>query len=288
MDVQDRYTAEYDEYIGTSVPGIPRKHLIENAINSEIERLIDGVNTTVVDKWYLNRLDITEDVPLHIINKLTTVEQYLNTMENHIAVMLKDAREIIKIKHELVSSKMVKRNNSINNRIKIARRYEEEEMWVLKRMQLLPDDLIRYISEFAFTPTIRIVFIKSYLNVPQTLNRIKNKNLTKMINPVKDLAHNLCRIFWKANDNKILRKYKPSEDDDVLDSICYVQHFHINKTATKQLKIVLYGKLFVAFEDIIKYYMQFTTKTFLKMQNLLIKLYKTITYVASHNCNRRG
>ena len=180
--LQDVCTNTYHEACGKSEPGIPRKHLIENTVNSELERLVNSTNILVVDKWYLNHMVTSEDIPNGIINSLTLSEAYINTMENHIATMIEETRKAIQNKKETVMNKVVKRKNNIESRKKREPRVEEKEMQVLKRMQYLPDDLIRYIADFAFTPGIRVVFIQEkYNDITALFSIIKSPNLKLMI-----------------------------------------------------------------------------------------------------------
>ena len=289
---QEVCTNTYHEACGRSEPGVPRKHLIENAINSELERLVDSTNVLVVDKWYLNHMVTSEDIPNSIIRSLSLSEAYINTMESHIATMIEETRKAIQKKKETVMNKLVKRKKNIEAKQKREPEDEAKEMRVLRRMQYLPDDLIRYISEFAFTPGIRVAFIQAkynnYNNITALFSRIKNPNLKNMIPAIYNINNGFIRLIAKIDSAKCLPKYKALPEDAVYEAILYVRYFQMNRTDTKRYKLALYFRLLKSYEDIIAYYKQFVTVSYKKMQNLLIKFYNTAVYVASHNCNKRG
>jgi hypothetical protein len=286
--LQEVCSNTYDKACGRSEPGVPRKHLIENAVNSELERLVDSTNVLVVDKWYLNHMVTSEDIPNSIIRSLSLSEAYINIMESHIATMIEETRKIIQKKKETVMNKLVKRKKNIEARKKREPEDETKEMRVLRRMQYLPDDLIRYISEFAFTPGIRVAFIQAkYNNIIALFSRIKSPNLKNMIPAIYNINSGFIRLIAKLDSTKCLSKYKALPGDAVYEAILYVRYFRMNRTDTKRYKLALYLRLLKSYEDIIAYYKQFVTVSYKKMQNLLIQFYNTAVYVASHNCNKR-
>jgi hypothetical protein len=287
-DLQTSCTITYDESWGSTIPNVPRKMEIESIIYGEIARIIDKNNTSI-DKWYLNRMDLTEDIPMNFLNRITTSEMYLNAIENHIASLINDAREDIKKQQTMIQSKMDRRKKSIESAGQLAIKDKAKEEAVLKRMQLLPDDLIRYIADFAFSPTIRLVFITQEYSSPYAiLNRIKAPILTRMIPSMKAIINKFNTISFAFDKNKSLNKYKPTPSDPVWDSIYLVRYFTMNKTSVKEKKVNDFSNLFRAFHDIIEYYRQFTNSTFKKLQRQLIRLYHTIIYVSNHKCNKRA
>jgi hypothetical protein len=287
-DLQTSCNITYDESWGSTIPNVPRKMEIESRIYGEIARFIDK-NTISIDKWYLNRMDLTEDIPMNFLNRITTSEMYLNAIENHIASLINEAREDIKKQQTMIKSKMDRRKKSIKSEGTLAIIDKAKEEAVLKRMQLLPDDLIRYIADFAFRPTIRLVFISELHNSPYAiLNRIKAPILTRMIPSIKTIIQKFTKIMKNLDTSKIYNKYKPTTSDPVWESIYLVRYFTMNKTSVKEKKVNDFSNLFRAFHDIIEYYRQFTILTHKKLQRLLIRLYHTIIYVSNHKCNKRA
>jgi hypothetical protein len=276
----------YNESYGKNVP---RKQVIESTILGEINRVTDISNMDSIDKWYLNRMDETDIVPKTIIDSLTISDNYINTIENHIATLLNNARNDIKNKKNKIIEKIEKRNKSIESEKQTDIINSNIEHIILKRIQLLPDELIRCISNYAFTPSIRLIFIKqNYLSLHKFINTIKSPNLIKLIPSIKTIVYKINRMINSINNNRVLKKYKVIETDSVYDSIYTVRYFSMNKTTTKTKKVEEYVKLLNACQEIIYYYQQFTKNFYKKLERQLIRLYHTLIYVSNHKCNKHG
>lgn len=279
---------EYHDLSGMNLPRIPRKQVIESTIRGEIHRAIESTNPGIIDKWYLNCIDESSDIPNLMIRSFSSGEQFLNQIEDHVATILNEVREAIRKQKVEVISRIEKRKNNIIKNKKKDIECEIKERSILKRIQLLPDDLIRYIADFAFTPDLRLVYIKqNFVSVNSLFNTIKSPNLTKVIPSICRYISKFNKIINSINKNKIFVKYKPTTNDTVYDCIYMVRYFSMNKTATKTKKVEEYAKLFTACDDIITYYKQFTKLSYIKLQRQLIRLYHTIIYVANHNCNKK-
>jgi hypothetical protein len=279
-----------NEYYKSRIPpNVPRKYFIEQVITHEISRLKTSDDTGIITKWMLNYMDETQDVPNHVLDLLNTSDCYLNVMENHIATLIQNARINLKNQKDMILQKIETRNKRIESRKKNHIRHTEKECTILKLVQRLPDDVIRYLSDFVFHPNIRLLFIQQgQLPIGQLLKTIKSPNLTYMIPSMKEIVFKFNTIVRSIHNMRGFIKYRPDRIDAVVLSITFVEKFTINKTATKEKKVEEYAKLFAAFQDIINYYEQFTTRSYKRLQNELIHLYHTVIYISKHKCNKRG
>lgn len=267
-----------------------RKDLIENPIRGQLDRLIGITNKDVIDKWFINMMDETPYVPNELLNNISRSRLYINSIETSIIRLLNKKREQLDKEAKIINKKVIEKQLKQELVCKSHITHTGDELNVLKRVSILPDELIRYIAEYAFTEEVRLVIIQhKYSNIKQHIASIKNSILVKMIPTIRNLVVRFSNEVKKINKTSHLRKYIPNRSDIVISSISNIQYpRRINKTSLKSKKVESIENIILDFQNIIQYYKQFTKVSHKTLQKYLFHLYHTIIYISKHKCNKRG
>lgn len=159
--LSDRYHGYYDSPNAIRI-GISRnfKNLFPAADSAAINSIIynDGDDTSMIN-------DLHQGYDLSI----AYVDQYMRLAR----------LECAKIKRQLQTKKLSlnriveEKRKALEDEAKYNAGAEERESQVLIRIQKMPDDIIRVIAEYAYTPTIRSVVLELKYNFAELLPKLK-------------------------------------------------------------------------------------------------------------------
>jgi len=144
----------------TGLIGInPKKAPIQNALTSEFKKLYETNLKNKLNQWRYFKEDNKdiEDLQSGNLNNL----QYLNVIENHISSLIHECRS--KLTTELKDIEFCARKKE-NDKKRSERGDKKEcviEEKVLKRLNIMPEDVVGVIGEFLFGPNMRHLLITS-------------------------------------------------------------------------------------------------------------------------------
>jgi hypothetical protein len=149
---------------------------IKIGINRSFRNLFPEADSTVLKSIIYNDGDHTSTInDLHQGYDLSIqyVEQYMRLVN----------RECLHVKRKLQKQKLTlnriveEKRKALDDEAKYNAGAEERERQVLIRIQKLPDDLIRVIAGYAYTPTIRSVVLELKYNFAELLPKLNVKQI---------------------------------------------------------------------------------------------------------------
>ena len=145
----------------------------------------------------------TDDaIPHDLIKWYTMTENYVVKLQEEVTKILTAKKNQIKQKRiavaELISKK---RKNSASLKTK-HKTDQQREIQTLQRMNQLPTDIVRYISEFALTPNLRLALYRLPKEIITTsITQMKNRMAKEFMKRIREravpIALQLCNIAVK-------------------------------------------------------------------------------------------
>lgn len=213
----------------------PKKASIENTILHELKKLYEtNLKFRLIQCRYFKEDD--NDIN-NLLSANFTKTSYLNIMENHISGLLNECR--FKLLGELKDIEFtLKRKEWDKKRIQYGDVNQRKiEQSVLTRLNTMPEDIVRVVGEFLFTPKIRNVLIKDkYVPDLFVFNKIRMPKLKKM---ARAISFEIQSIGQKIVRNKSIMNSIPTGHDDRF-NIFYIStcRKEVRETVKKSNKIV--------------------------------------------------
>jgi len=179
----------------------------------KLQRL-DAVNESARINEYIYASAETDDsIPYNLIEWYTMTETYINKLQEEIAKILTIKKNQIKEKRSVVAALISKKHKNRASRQVRHQTEQQLELQTLQRMNQLPTDIVRYISEFALTPNLQLAlyrFPKEIIttSITQMKNPIAKEFMKRMRERAVPIALKLCNIAVKSGIIK-QSDYKP-------------------------------------------------------------------------------
>jgi len=201
-DIQDAYnsTKEYNK---------PHKTAIETTITNQLNKLFEF---NLVDKLTQYRYfrDDNKEIA-NLLKKNQISQQILTVVENHLSSLVNDVKTRLLLDRSKIEGIVLKKSYDKKRNEKLDKTEQKLECSVLKRLNKMPEDVVRLIGEFAFTPKIRCILYRHLLpTLTLRLNKIK---ITKLKRISKGICEFLEKINRKISNNRSIVKSFPSDTD---------------------------------------------------------------------------
>uniref|UniRef100_A0A6C0B843 Uncharacterized protein n=1 Tax=viral metagenome TaxID=1070528 RepID=A0A6C0B843_9ZZZZ len=201
---------QYNYENGFSGDKYPRKAPIETVLTNELKKLYEINLKNRLTQWRYFKEDF-EDIDNLIKANLNKI-QYLNVMENHIYGVINECRS--KLLTELKDVEVC-----VNKKEKERKRIEKGDMQekrvedcVLKRLNTMPEDMVRVIGEFLFSPNMKNILITSkYL---PDLYQFKKVRLPKLKIMARHISLKIQAIGEKIIKNRNIMNSIPAGHED--------------------------------------------------------------------------
>jgi len=262
------------------------KYIIEINVNNQLNRFMNKNTKSIMKKWEIFGVDMV--VPTEMSKTICTNELYIECMRNHINELLDAAKTEIANDKLIVEKSIESKIKNSEKNINAKKMYAERGKGVFKRIEKLPDELIRYIADYAFTPYIRLKLVELRCpNIKDKLMNMKSPNINKMVPAIENVLFTMLNYINKMKNIPCYKPFMPVSNEPIYETMLDIKHFYIAKNQTKLEKIRRVTELFDNCNSIIKYFSHFTLILYKNLQKRLHKLYHTIIYVSEHRCNKR-
>jgi hypothetical protein len=252
---------------------------IQNYYMYKLERFQPRYENARIQEYLHGQKDDNDHtIPVKLLKWYTTSKLYLEALKKETTRLLDEKIKTIREqqKNILIIINQKKQNTLENNKKHITETTSEEN--VLQSIQTMPPDIINHIAQYAFTKPIKLAIYK------KTDTEIKDLvNATKL-----NLLHSFMKILKTRSNailNALVRKlnktspFKPS-DYDIL---------RCSKGTTKSQITEVLQKTIHCYEYLLSITNNYTGHQLLynAIENELLYIYKTITYIARPEMNKR-
>jgi hypothetical protein len=208
MEELDTIRSNYNN--GFNPKNISKKS-IEFSLLRELKKLeISNIKYDLI-QWRYFKED-NEDIDKLRYDNLNR-QQYLNVMENHISLLFNECREKFNTELKEIDNAIERKQKDIKRNEK---RHEKEttiEEKVLKRLNLMPEDVVRYIGEFLFTHNIRNLLI-CHKYSPELFD-FKKVRLPKLKTMSRILSLEIENIGYKISKNSNIMNSIPRGSNEL-------------------------------------------------------------------------
>jgi hypothetical protein len=213
---------------------------------------------------------------------------YLDVMEQNIAEVLNEYRTKIKLERLAIAEEINKKKVRSANLIRQNKIDEEREPEILVRLNRLPEDVVRYISEFLYTPQFRLHMLTlKYPDLTTVMEKMKVPKLKRLSQVICSLiSHSFAKRFIK---NKYIAADLPKNHEEYKMNLHVIAHPHnvMRLTLRKSDKIVEIADFIKTCEWMTNFIEQFGyKKTVSRMRKDIFHMYHTILYASRREFNR--
>jgi hypothetical protein len=267
---------------------MPKKFNIEFDITHRLMPMSDI--TSVKSKTRIWRILGGDGVELinGMLNNVHDKLAYLDVMEQNISEILNEYREKIKLERRVILDE-IKKKISIDANLSLQKSVDKErEPKILARINRLPEDVVRYISEFLFTPQFRLHMLTSkYPDLATVMEKMKVPKLKKLSNVVCDqISSRFAKRFVK-NKHIIADLPKNHLEYKMKRHVITYPHNVMRVTLRKSNKITEIVDFIKSCEWMTNFIERFGYKrTVSRMRNDIFHMYHTILYASRHEFNR--
>lgn len=264
----------------------PSKAVIDNILKLEFDKLTQPNLKIKLTQWTHFRDTNAEIEVMRNVNN--THQQYVTVIENNISEMLAEVRNRLADESKRIETAVRKKAENAARRESDHEKETLRELSVLYRMNRIPEDLVRVIGEFAFTPKLRLRLIESRL--PSLDFQFRKVRLPKLKTMARCLAFMIQKIALKMQKNKNLLGCIPPRCD-AWASYTFVINCpkSIRETINKPDKITEIDRCVKHAQTLVRAVekLSFPINTGC-VQTLLLRVYNIINYASRPEFNRRG
>jgi len=198
-----------NNYENSLIEKYPKKTLIENILTNELKKLYAPNLANKLNQWRYFKED-NEDIDnlrCANLNKL----QYLNVIENHISSLINECHRKLNVEQKNIESCARRKEN---DRKCSERGHCAIEEMVLKRLNIMPEDVVGVIGEFLFGPNMRHILITNkYLPDLFVFKKVRMPKLKVM---ARTVAREVQVIGQKIMKNKNIMNSIPIGHEEQL------------------------------------------------------------------------
>jgi hypothetical protein len=264
----------------------PSKAIIDNILKLELDKLTQHNLKNKLTQWTHFRDTNAEIEAMRNVNN--THQQYVTVIENNISEILAEVRNRLADESKRIESAARKKAENAARRESDHEKETLRELSVLYRMNRMPEDLVRVIGEFAFTPKLRLRLIESLL--PSLDFQFRKVKLPKLKTMARCLSFMIQKIAIKIQKNKNLLGCIPPHCD-AWTSYTFVINCPkiIRETLNKPDKIAEIDRCVKHAQNLVGAVekLNFPINTGC-VQTLLLRVYNIINYASRPEFNRRG
>jgi hypothetical protein len=252
---------------------------IQNYYMYKLERLQPRYETAKIQEYlYAQKDDNDHDIPVKLLKWYTTSKLYLQALKKETTRLLDEKRKTIREqqKNILRIIKQKKQNTLDNNHKHIIETNTEEN--VLKTIQTMPHDIVNHIAQYVFTKPMKLaIYKKTNTEITALVNATKLQLLHSFMKILKPRSHTILNAL-----DKKLNKTAPFKPSDYFILRC-------SKGTTKSQITHVLLKTIQCYEYLLSITNNYTGHQLLytAIENELLYIYKTITYIARPEMNKR-
>jgi len=266
---------------------LPKKSNIERDLNYHLLDLLDGDNLkSKLKLWRILGTDYeTTDA---LTNDVNDKIAYLDVIEQNMAEMINDYRTKLIQEKSDINTQVVKKKLRIIKNINTEIIDTKREPKILTRLNRMPEDVVRYISEFLFTPKFRLyMLVSKYPDLKSVMAKMKVPKLKQLSAVIcKQISERFARRF---NRNIHIKDALPKDNCDLVMHMSIVTNPHsvARLTLRKPNKIMEIVDFIKSCEWMTNFIERFGyKKTVSRMRTDLFRMYNTILYASRREFNR--
>jgi hypothetical protein len=266
---------------------MPKKLTVETELTYRLVPMSDLASVkSKARTWRIlgEGFELTDGLLDNVQDKLA----YLDVMEQNIAEVLNEYRAKIKLERAAIAEEINKKKFRSANLARQNKIDETREPEILVRLNRLPEDVVRYISEFLFTPQFRLHMLTfKYPDLTTVMAKMKVPKLKRLSQIICNIiSHRFAKRFIK---NKHITADLPKNHLEYNMNLHVIAHPHnvVRVTLRKSNKIVEIVDFIKTCEWMTNFIERFGYKrTVSRMRNDIFHMYHTILYASRHEFNR--
>lgn len=199
--------------------GVGDKAYIENTLTRKFNKLNENAKILKYKliQWRYFK-EGNEDIDNLRYSNLNR-HQYLNVMENHISTLISECRINLTNESKQIEDAVERKKYMVRRSETVDARERKNEEFALNRLNSMPEDIVRYIWEFLYTPNMRFTLIKSKyaceLFLFKKVRLPKLKTISRCISLyIEDIGHKIYK-----NSNIMNSIPDPSEERSNIDLV---------------------------------------------------------------------
>lgn len=219
-------------------------------------------------------------IPIELLKWYTTCKLYMHELKKEVNNIFDNyTKDIKNQQYNICEAIKQKRRNIIANNIQHQQDIQQE-ISVLEKINNLPSELVAQIAQYAFTPTTKLAIYKKTDHEIENLVKItKLQLLHRFLKIIKDRAAPIITAFDR----------KPTPKKSIIKPADYEPLKHITGTTKTQITQTIINtiKCYSYLYSITQNYSTHRTITTV-IERELLYIYKTITYIARPEFNKRS
>jgi hypothetical protein len=253
---------------------------IQNYYMYKLERLQPRYeNARIQEYLHAQKDDNDHTIPVKLLKWYTTSKLYLQALQKETTRLLDEKIKTIRERQKniLIIINQKKQNTLENNHKHITETNSEEN--VIKSIQTMPSDIINHIAQYVFTKPIKLaIYKKTDTEIKDLVNATKLQLLHPFLKIIKSRASSILRELDRKQTNT--SPFKPSDYSIILRNI--------TGTTKSQIAHVLL-KTIQCYEYLLSITNNYAGHQLLynAIENELLYVYKTISYIARPEMNKR-
>jgi hypothetical protein len=266
---------------------MPKKFVIEADLTLSLMHMSDV--KTIKSKartWRIlgEGFELTDGMLDNVHDKLA----YLDVMEQNIAEVLNECRTKIKQERLVIAEEINKKKIRSANLARQNKIDETREPEILVRLNRLPEDVVRYISEFLFTPRFRLHMLTfKYPDLTTVMAKMKVPKLKRLSQVICNIISNRFAKRFIKNKHITADLPKNHAEYNMNRHIITCPHNVQRVTLRKSNKIIEIADFIKTCEWMTNFIERFGyIKTVSRMRKDIFHMYHTILYASQREFNR--
>jgi hypothetical protein len=212
---------------------------------------------------------------------------YVDIIEHRISLCIKEMRDKLNVELTTIDDAVARKEKARKNKERLEIRDCAREKDVLVRLNRMPEDMVRLIGEFAFTPKLRCQLMRHQF--PTFTDRLNKIKLPKLKLLSRCLMNGIQKIGEKIFENKSIIKCFP-KNTEICENLWKVIRIknHVREALKKGDKIEEIEKNIQCTEDVIdaleKLGYPITAR---KARRVLLILYSTLIIASKPEFNKK-
>lgn len=188
----------------------PKKMPIQKALTGEFKKLYEPNLKNKLNQWRYFKEDNVDIDNLRCAN--LNKFQYLNVIENHISSLINESRNKLTIEQRDIELCERKKENDRKRMKKGDDKEKCIETALLNRLNTMPEDVVRAVGEFLFTPNMRHILITTKYS--PDLFVFKKVRMPKLKVMARHISLKIQTIGQKIMKNKNIMNGIPSPHEE--------------------------------------------------------------------------
>jgi len=180
--------------------GVGDKAYIENTLTRKFNKLCENnsIKYTLIQWRYFK--EGIEDIDA-LRNSNLNRQQYLNIMENHISTLISECRKNLTNESKQIEDAVERKKSMVRHSKTLDARERKNEEFALIRLNSMPEDIVRYIWEFLYTPNMRFTLINSkYASELFLFKKVRLPKLKTISRCISLYIEDIGRKIYKNNN----------------------------------------------------------------------------------------